>query len=244
MRKNVFIKGILILFCFCLLFAMQAPGSMRAGKTKSFSATVKVGKKGAKEKNFSVVDDVAHNGKKFIYMPKIQEGYKIVNVSTRPFFKVNHTEGGEYEFSVMPEDITIYFEIEPIRYRIAFDGDKTPLNYVDGDMDPLEVNYDEEVQLPFCQFQSKQGWNFKGWYLRDNISYKDQSKVKNLSSTDGDTVTLKAIWENPSGFIYRSPNKMSTASIFSTGNIVIWVGAGVLVVAIVVLSIFFVKKKK
>ena len=166
MRKNVFIKGILILFCFCLLFALQAPGSMRAGKTKSFSATVKVGKKGAKEKNFSVVDDVAHNGKKFIYMPKIQEGYKIVNVSTRPFIKVNHTEGGEYEFSVRPEDITIYFEIEPIRYRIAFDGDKTP------------------------------------------------------------------------------PNKMSTASIFSTGNIVIWVGAGVLVVAIVVLSIFFVKKKK
>ncbi|MCR4604495.1 MAG: hypothetical protein K5639_00670 [Eubacterium sp.] len=177
MRKNVFLKRILILFCFCLLFAMQAPGYMRAGRTKCFSVTVKVGKKGVKESNYSVVDSVNHNGKN-----------------------------------------------------------------VDGDMDPLEVSYDEEVKLPFCQFQSKQGWNFKGWYLRDNISYKDQSKVKNLSSTDGDTVTLKAIWENPSGFHYKIP--MSAASIFSTGNIVIWVGVGVLVVAIVVLSIVFVRKKK
>ena len=51
------------------------------------------------------------------------------------------------------------------------------------------------------------GWNTKS--DGSGTTYKDKAKVKNLTSTDGDTVTLYAIWKAADGIINFHANNDS-----------------------------------
>jgi LPXTG-motif cell wall-anchored protein len=67
--------------------------------------------------------------------------------------------------------------------------------------------------------------------------YAKDASVVNLTSKKGDTVTLYAIWKPDN-------SAATTASIFSDGTALIYVGAGILLASIAAAVIYAKKKKK
>ncbi|MBR4462604.1 MAG: InlB B-repeat-containing protein [Erysipelotrichaceae bacterium] len=82
-------------------------------------------------------------------------------------------------------------EYQPISYTIIFDG-----NGGEGEMDDFVLKYGEEKALPDCTFEYE-GYTFVGWGVEQDgpADYEDGESVKNLTTTDGDTITLFAQWE-------------------------------------------------
>ena len=85
-------------------------------------------------------------------------------------------------------NVTMTANFNANTYNIAFDcnGGTGSMTTITG------VKYDETKSLTNngC---SKTGYNFGGWSYNGN-TYANQVGVKNLTATNGDTVTLKAIW--------------------------------------------------
>ena len=79
---------------------------------------------------------------------------------------------------------------EPITYTVRFNS-----NGGSGTMEDLTMTYDEAATLPANAFAN--GAKFIGWSLSKtgSINFKDGAMVRNLSETDGDTVTLYALWK-------------------------------------------------
>jgi len=77
-------------------------------------------------------------------------------------------------------------------YTICFNA-----NTGDGTMADQSFDYGTAKKLQKNTF-TKTGYNFTGWNTISSgagISYTDEESVKNLSATDGDTITLYAQWE-------------------------------------------------
>ena len=95
--------------------------------------------------------------------------------------------------------VTLYAIWKANTYSIAYDSNK-PLkasNNAVGNMSNSKVTYDTDSTLPNNTY-SITGWTFAGWSINNdgNIDFKDNATIKNhLTSTDGDTVTLYAIWK-------------------------------------------------
>lgn len=76
-----------------------------------------------------------------------------------------------------------------------------------GSMDDMTCKTDEYVTLDQNAFY-RDNYTFKGWatYSSGSVEYQDEARVYNLSTTNGDTVTLYAVWEKktvPYSVIYR-----------------------------------------
>ncbi len=88
----------------------------------------------------------------------------------------------------------------PIEYNVSFDGNGA----TDGSMDNIHLVYDEDSVLPPNQYKKVvdgQESGFAGWSTSPDtnpkdVEYKDGDTVKNLTTTDGDTVKLYAIWDD------------------------------------------------
>ena len=95
--------------------------------------------------------------------------------------------------------VTLYAIWKANTYSIAYDSNK-PIkasNNAVGNMSNSKVTYDTDSTLPNNTY-SITGWTFAGWSINNdgNIDFKDSAIIKNhLTSTDGDTVTLYAIWK-------------------------------------------------
>lgn len=94
--------------------------------------------------------------------------------------------------------VTLYAQWRANNYIIHFDGNGA----TDGAMEDIQAAYDQEIALPPNQFVriTEQGESvFNGWN-RDSAVYEtefaEQDTVKNLTSEDGATVTLYAIWDD------------------------------------------------
>ena len=88
-------------------------------------------------------------------------------------------------------------------YTISFNS-----NDGSGTMTNLSMNYNESKNLPANTF-SKSGYKFIGWSTTSNAtnaSYGDEESVKNLSTTDGSTVVLYAVWKLESSQITFAKN--------------------------------------
>ncbi len=79
----------------------------------------------------------------------------------------------------------------PITYTIAYDA-----NGGSGSMASSSYEYDEEKALSENTF-AKQGCDFAGWAKssQESVVYSDKQAVKNLTETNGATVTLYAKWQ-------------------------------------------------
>ena len=100
--------------------------------------------------------------------------------------------------------VTLYavWAKEQYTYTIHFDS-----NGGSGYMDDMTCKTDEYVTLDQNAFY-RDNYTFKGWatYSSGSVEYQDEARVYNLSTTNGDTVTLYAVWEKktvPYSVIYR-----------------------------------------
>ena len=103
--------------------------------------------------------------------------------------------------------VTLYAQWKPISYTIHFDKNTAK----SGSMRRVYPKYGRNYRLPACGFK-KPGYTFAGWNTRKDgkgTTYKNQSNVKNLTTTNGKVVFLYAQWKKVS---------LSTAGKPTLGN--------------------------
>ena len=86
--------------------------------------------------------------------------------------------------------VDLYALWTPITYRLAFKA-----NGGQGTMETLDLTYDQQAALPEPEF-TRPGYVFLGWSTSSSgrVRYEDGASVKNLTATQGKTVTLYALW--------------------------------------------------
>ena len=91
---------------------------------------------------------------------------------------------------IRKNSFNIHVNWEPIKYTVHFDA-----NGGSGTMQDMELSYDEAKNLTANGFTSTGG--FAGWSLAKtgSVNFKDTALIKNLTGTDGDTITLFALWK-------------------------------------------------
>ena len=84
----------------------------------------------------------------------------------------------------------LYAVWKPITYRLAFKA-----NGGQGTMETLDRTYDQQAALPEPEF-TRPGYIFLGWSTSSSgrVRYENGASVKNLTATQGKTVTLYALW--------------------------------------------------
>ena len=115
-------------------------------------------------------------------------------VSSKPS-SVPNSSSRSYKFTMPAENITLTATsiITPIKYNIAYNS-----NGGSGQMASQEFVFDTAKNLRKNTF-TRSGYSFIGWNTDKSSTsalYTDQESVINLSSTQGATVTLYAIWKN------------------------------------------------
>ncbi len=91
---------------------------------------------------------------------------------------------------ILSADATIAATFSPITYTVHFNA-----NGATGSMSDESFLYDEEKALTSNSF-TRAGYSFEGWAMSagGSVVYSDGQSVSNLSSTDGETIDLYAIW--------------------------------------------------
>lgn len=95
--------------------------------------------------------------------------------------------------TVISGDSTYTAKWTAITYTIAFSGGSGST----GSVESIPAAYDREVTLPRNAF-TRPGYSFNGWSQSSSASkgsYAEGDAVKNLTSTQGTTVTLYAAWQ-------------------------------------------------
>lgn len=98
---------------------------------------------------------------------------------------------------------------QPTGYTVTFDG-----NGGSGTMANQSFDYDEEKALAANSF-TRTGHDFTGWNTKadgSGTSYTDEQEVKNLTDTDGGTVTLYAQWKPSTYAVALHPNEGTIAT--------------------------------
>ena len=100
-----------------------------------------------------------------------------------------YTSGSVIDLST--DDVVLYAVWEANNYQIIYDA-----NGGNGIMDSDSLAYDSTFTLSNNTYK-KSGYTFKGWALDPNGEkmYNDGETVSNLSSINGDNITLYAIWK-------------------------------------------------
>lgn len=89
--------------------------------------------------------------------------------------------------------VTLYAQWEVNSYTVSFDGNGA----TSGVMNDIDAVYDQNIDLPENEFDYSPDYVFNGWNTKSDgsgTSYGDAVTVKNLTETDGATVTLYAQW--------------------------------------------------
>ncbi len=96
--------------------------------------------------------------------------------------------------------LTLYAQWTAINYTIAFDKNFTVTGAVAsanwGTMANIGATYDQDVKLTANQFK-RNGYTFLGWAKTNNATsatYSNGATVENLTTSNGATVTLYAVW--------------------------------------------------
>lgn len=159
-------------------------------------------------------------------------------------------EFNSYNFTFVNDSVTLSAVLEPIYYDLKFDKNGTVVKDpetgevtsqskdVKGYIKNTTLTYDDPQQLPKNKLK-RANYTFVGWNTQPDgmgTMYAQDATVVNLSSKKGDTVYLYAIWK-PNG------NAGTTASIFSEGSVLIYIGIGVLILSIAA-AVFYYRKKK
>ena len=120
------------------------------------------------------------------------------------------------------EFITLYAQWKAPSYTIQFNSNKpsTASGQIVGTMNNLNCTYDVNASLGNAQY-SLIGWTFKGWTTSANgtVVYTNNATINNLTSVDGQIITLYTVWEANEYIIAFNANKPSNASRTVQGSI-------------------------
>ncbi len=141
------------------------------------------------------------------------------------------------------QSVTLTATLKSINYILVYDGNGTLGNnnkYTDikNSMRKRTLYYGNSFVLDAAKF-TRTGYTFAGWNTQPDgkgTMFKDRDTVKNLTTEKGSKVTLYAIWKPNDG--------VTTASIFSDGTVLVYVGAGILILSIVAAVIYSKRKKR
>lgn len=114
-----------------------------------------------------------------------------------------HGDGGVYSDGqkvtnlagkVQGDTVTLFAQWTPVTYTLAFDGSGGS-----GSMPSQTLTYDQAAALPACTLAAPADQEFAGWALEAGgpVRYRDGASIRNLSDTQGETVTLYAVWRAP-----------------------------------------------
>lgn len=122
-------------------------------------------------------------------VPAAPEGYKepvTPSVEKASDFYWNSDESAAYSGNVLKLEFT------PIQYQVEFDlnGGKLAEGLT---LSTSAVNYNESFNLPTASEVKKDGFVLTGWSDGEK-TYPIENTVKNLSSKDGEKITLVAVW--------------------------------------------------
>ncbi len=94
------------------------------------------------------------------------------------------------------EKITLYAKWQGINYKIAFDKNADDAT---GTMPVADAVYGSSMVLPSNLYE-REGYDFAGWSLnRDGkVNFSDGQSVSDLCSSEGDVITLYAVWSENS----------------------------------------------
>lgn len=103
--------------------------------------------------------------------------------------QVSNLAGGKFD----GEKVTLSAMWNPITYTISFDSN----GGTGQDMLSQSATYNQGVILPICSYQPPTDKKFAGWSTAKDgrIQFLDGSSVQNLTSEDGKTIVLYAIWK-------------------------------------------------
>jgi len=115
------------------------------------------------------------------------------------------------------EDMTITAKWTPIEYTVSFDA-----NDGVGSMNAMEFKYGETKNLTANAFE-RDGYAFTGWNTAadgSGTNYADKAEVSNLTTTDGDKITLYAQWMlNRFTVTFVVPDEEGGTTVHATENV-------------------------
>lgn len=124
---------------------------------------------------------------------KVDNGAMAVEVSPP-----NHKKGYVFDrwdtrFKEVHKDLVIRPIYRPIEYTVDFYGNAID---VQGTTLSQRYSYDEESKLPVNGYY-RSGYIFLGWSTipGDILMYPDRSRILNLSDTEGEHISLYAVWK-------------------------------------------------
>lgn len=100
--------------------------------------------------------------------------------------------GKQFDFqnTKITDDVVLYAKWTPIQYTINFmKGEQD----VEGEMLSIDVNYDEYITLPECEF-TKAGYKFAGWKYQGVVYQVGLTTLKNLVTRSGVGIQMDATW--------------------------------------------------
>ena len=105
------------------------------------------------------------------------------------------------------KNVTYYAHWTANKYTIKFNK-----NGGTGTMKKRSATYGKTVTLRANAFK-KSGYKFAGWAKTKNgkVAYKNKAKVKNLTTVNGRTVTLYAVWKRKSSSVKYAAKAAATA---------------------------------
>ena len=172
--------------------------SISAGKKVTFNAN---GGTGGTSRNVS-------SGKSIGTLPKpTKKGYRFIGWFTKKSGGVKITAKTKVK-----KNVTYYAHWKANTYKIKFNA-----NGGSGSMATLSATYGKTVTLKANAFK-KSGRKFRGWSRTKGgaVLYGNKAKVKNLTTGNGKTVTLYAVWNTTDSSSSSTSGQSSTGS--GTGN--------------------------
>lgn len=149
-------------------------------------------------------------------------------------------DANNYVFTFVSESVTLTAKLKANMYKIVFEKNGTGPDSADviNRMSNKMAYYDKSYQLADNKFK-RQGYEFIGWNTQANgmgTMYENQGKVSKLTTENNGIAKLYAIW--------KPLDASTTASIFSYGTGLIYVGSAIIVIAIAAVVIYSFRKKK
>ena len=183
---------------------------------------------------------------------KEKDTIQIRNIESIPGYYINgydktgtgelvKVKNADYDLTLVNESVTLTARLKANDYKIVYDANGTKdkdggYSDISGNMNRKTAYYDKPFTLQRVLYM-REGYTFVGWNTKPDgkgTMFKDKDTVLNLTAVRKAEVKLYAIW--------KPEDSVTTASIFSYGTDLIYVGSAILFLSIAISLIYYKRK--